>query len=179
MTTTHKFEIAKLGLAPFKLVGNYTDVGPKVWVENGIRVESGAPGQPMGSCDYCGQGIKFCFKIKSADGKTFVVGSDCVMKTHAKGDRVYNEVEQAVLRQKRKARHANEAKKIEQLREMLADEAVRAVLADLPHPYKKDDPTASLLTYADRGIDSPIWGTAARLRLFRGVKKVMARVEAA
>jgi hypothetical protein len=101
------------------------------------------------------------------------------MKTHAKGDRVYNEVEQAVLRQKRKARHANEAKKIEQLREMLADEAVRAVLADSPHPHKKDDPTASLLTYADRGIDSEYWGTAARLRLFRGVKKVMARVEAA
>ena len=178
----HKFEIAGLGKAPFKYVGNYTDVGPRVWEKDGIRYESGAPGQPMGTCDYCGQGIKFCFEIKSADGKKFVVGSDCVMKTHAKGDRVYSAVEQEVLRFKREARHANEKKKIAELREMLKDDAVREVLAGRPHPFKADDASVSLLSYADGGIDNNAWGTAARIRLYRGVKKVLkaaaAKVEA-
>lgn len=77
--TIHPFETAGLGKAPFKFAGMYEDRGPKQY-PNGMTV--GAPGQPMGTCEYCGQGIALCCRIASADGKTFVVGSDCVEKTN-------------------------------------------------------------------------------------------------
>jgi hypothetical protein len=78
MTTQHVFEAAGLGLAPFRCVGMHTEVGPRN-LGNGVSV--GAPGQPMGCCDYCGTGILYCFEIVSTDGKAFIVGSDCVYKT--------------------------------------------------------------------------------------------------
>lgn len=77
----HKFEEAGLGKAPFQVVGVHEERGPKVTYIDGIRCESGAPGQPVGTCDYCGTGIADCYEIRSSDGKEFVVGSDCVAKT--------------------------------------------------------------------------------------------------
>lgn len=78
MTTQHVFETAGLGLAPFRCVGMHITVGP-LNLPDGTQV--GAPGQPMGHCDYCGTGILYNFDIVSADGKAFIVGSDCVYKT--------------------------------------------------------------------------------------------------
>jgi len=78
---THPFETAGLGKAPFKCVAAYEMRGPLKSVINGVTVEVGAPGQPMGTCDYCGMGIANCYKISSADGHLFVVGSECVNKT--------------------------------------------------------------------------------------------------
>lgn len=69
---THVFEAAGLGKAPFRCVGV---------VEVTYQACPGAPIQPGGSCDYCGTGISIHCKIKSADGKEFKVGSDCVRKT--------------------------------------------------------------------------------------------------
>ena len=74
----HVFEAAGLGKAPFAFVGWYEDRGPKV-MGDGYTV--GAPGQPMGTCEYCGTGIAICCQVQSSDGRTFVVGSDCVAKT--------------------------------------------------------------------------------------------------
>lgn len=74
----HCFEKAGLGLAPFRCVGMHTEVGPR-HLADGTQV--GAPGQPMGCCNYCGTGILYCFEIVAADGKAFIVGSDCVFKT--------------------------------------------------------------------------------------------------
>ena len=71
----HPFEISGLGLAPFRFVGFERKVGP-INLADGLTI--GAAGQPMGMCDHCGQGIANCFSIKSSDGKTFIVGSDCV-----------------------------------------------------------------------------------------------------
>lgn len=90
MTTTtaikiHPFERAGLGVAPFRCVGVERRVGPikQLVTMNGVQVEVeiGAPGQPMGCCDYCHTGIADCFIIRSSDGKRFVVGCDCVAKT--------------------------------------------------------------------------------------------------
>lgn len=81
----HRFEAAGLGKAPFKWVGVSEQRGPIKRTINGIEVEVGSAGQPMGTCAFCGTGIAECHSIKSADGKTFIVGSDCVLKTGDKG----------------------------------------------------------------------------------------------
>jgi hypothetical protein len=69
--TTHPFEKAGLGYAPFRCVGCREN-----WFEM-----PGFGRKPGGTCDYCGTGILYEFVIKSADGKSFVVGCDCVRKT--------------------------------------------------------------------------------------------------
>jgi hypothetical protein len=70
-TSTHPFEKAGLGRAPFCCVGCREN-----WFEM-----PGFGRKPGGSCNYCGTGILYEYVIKSADGKSFVVGCDCVEKT--------------------------------------------------------------------------------------------------
>ena len=84
-TTVHPFEKAGLCLAPFRYVGmvDQTDDG------NGGRVVGSLGGCTVttkrgGTCDYCGMAIVNMFTIKSADGKTFKVGCDCLAKVDAK-----------------------------------------------------------------------------------------------
>lgn len=74
----HVFTRSGLGLAPFRCIGVFQDVGPKT-LSDGSQV--GSEGQAMGSCAHCGTGIADCYQIKSADGKVFSVGSSCVEKT--------------------------------------------------------------------------------------------------
>jgi hypothetical protein len=72
MTTfTHPFEKAGLGYAPFCCVGCREN-----WFEM-----PGFGRKPGGSCNYCGTGILYEYVIKDKNGKTFVVGCDCVEKT--------------------------------------------------------------------------------------------------
>jgi len=66
MTIIHPFEAAGLGLAPFRLLSV---------VASGLR-----------GCAYCGTGIKVHCHIVSADGKRFIVGSDCVRRVSQKVD---------------------------------------------------------------------------------------------
>ncbi len=80
---THKFELAGLGKAPFRLIGMFEKRCSGEPNSQGITV--GAPGQPAGTCDFCGNGIANCFEIQSSDGKRFIVGSDCVLKTEDRG----------------------------------------------------------------------------------------------
>ena len=75
---TRVFERAGLGFAPFRLVAVEIRRGP-IMLPGGLMV--GAPGQPMGTCDYCGTGIAECCLIRDASGKTFIVGNECVRKT--------------------------------------------------------------------------------------------------
>jgi hypothetical protein len=71
----HPFETAGLGRAPFRCVGSYESK------YQAIAGDPNCPIQPGSSCDYCGQAIMQVFRIKSADGKEFKVGCDCVAKT--------------------------------------------------------------------------------------------------
>jgi hypothetical protein len=68
----HTFTAAGLGQAPFQYIGMFESV---------YVACPGAPVQPAGSCDYCGNGIRYCFQIKSADGKISKVGCDCIKKS--------------------------------------------------------------------------------------------------
>lgn len=67
----HVFERAGLGKAPFRCVG---------FSEAVISYPDGSI-QPSGCCAYCFTGIRYTCIIKSRDGRTFTVGSDCVAKT--------------------------------------------------------------------------------------------------
>lgn len=96
----HPFEKAELGKAPFRVIGCFQDIGPhrSVCPTTGVTIEVGSPGQPMGVCKYCWQGIAICYMIESSDGKRFTVGSSCVAKT---GDKtITSEVKRLELKAK-------------------------------------------------------------------------------
>jgi len=133
----HPWEKAGLGKAPFRWLGVRHLVGPLRFAQaDGTTLEIGAPGQPMGSCAFCSQGIAECHSIKSADGKTFTVGCDCVRRVSEPGDPVLTKAEAAAkkLRNgKARARSAAKAAASEtELAALLADETVRGKLAARP-----------------------------------------------
>jgi hypothetical protein len=127
MIGTHVFEKAGLGLAPFRWVGVEIRRGP-MRVEDpkgGIITEVGAPGQPMGSCAYCGQGIAECHLIRSADGKVFTVGCVCVGKTGDRG------LIQKTKKEANRIKKAREKERIKAAQEHLKNEAVRMMLRQM------------------------------------------------
>lgn len=131
----HVFDKAGLGVAPFRYIGVESKVGP-IQLNDGTTI--GAPGQPMGCCDYCGTGIKDCYKVQSADGKTFVVGCDCVTKL-AKADNVKYDATLYAIKQDAKKlatakRHAREDAKLAKLEKEFSKFEGKA--ASLPHPVE-------------------------------------------
>jgi hypothetical protein len=133
MTTTntiHPFEAAGLGLAPFRYVGMVQQN-----VSGGLRSLGTSGGvefftKPGGTCAYCGTYIVQMFNIRSADGKEFHVGCDCVRKT---GDnnliRIIEQDEKAARKATKLAReNARIAAAVAKL------PAVQGTLAAEPHP---------------------------------------------
>lgn len=128
----HLFEKAGLGKAPFRVMGVSNKVGPIRHEKNGITYEVGSPGQPMGCCEYCGQGIKECWSIKSSDGNVFDVGCECVTKTGDAGlTNVVNAHKAKINREKRKDKGNRDREFVD---ETLADASAAARLAAMPHP---------------------------------------------
>lgn len=175
----HVFQVAGLGQAPFRLVGYRQEVGPI----NPVRADGtidhsvliGAPGQPMGTCDFCGNGIKHVFVIESSDGKRFRTGSECVYKTGDAG--LKKVVDQKVRDLKREARHEREEAQIEELEVMLSQREVQDVLSAHPHP-RAILPQASDFFKAQSLWDWSQWmmlnaGNSGKLRVFRTVKKIL------
>lgn len=154
----HPFESRGLGLAPFQYLSSYEDRGPHNVVINGVECQVGSPGQPMGSCDYCGQGIAICCQVQSADGKKFIVGQDCISKVYSDKNVASTATERSpefkafkkdMADRARKARHAREAIKKEQLMAWSIENA--DALKAKPHPNKY---------WADKGetlLDSVQW----------------------
>lgn len=68
----HIFESAGLGKAPYTFIG----IEKRTY-----QACYGAPVQPGSSCMFCSTGIVYLFWLRSADGKKFFVGSDCIMKS--------------------------------------------------------------------------------------------------
>lgn len=170
-TDLHVFEAAGLGTAPFRYLG-FTELrGPIKILENGVwnGLESGAPGQPMGTCAYCGQGIAICCEIRSADGKTFVVGSDCVEKT---GDAGLRKVKTDVAKFKAAATKAREEERIDALLVRLQNDApLLALLNGKPSPNKWRAENGETL------LDSVIWflhnaGHAGKIKTVRMVARL-------
>ena len=129
ISTTHRFELAGLGKAPFRFTGEVS--------ERTYQACPGAPVQPGSSCDYCGTGIRYEFWVASADGKQFKVGCDCIHKTGDRGLIQQISLAERKLRDKKnaaaKARKTERAAaRIEAAKAKLP--SVRGTLASQPHP---------------------------------------------
>lgn len=139
-STVHPWERAGLGKAPFAYLGCRRLVGPiRIAQPDGTVLEIGAEGQPMGTCAYCSQGIAECHSVRSADGKRFIVGCDCIGRVYgderapvrAKAEAASRKLRNAAAKARRDAKA--EAEQAE-LAALLADEATRSRLAALPGP---------------------------------------------
>lgn len=128
-SSIHHFELAGLGKAPFHFTGTVTE---KVFVAC-----PGATPKAGSSCDYCGTGIRYEFWVRSACGKEFKVGCDCIHKT---GDRGLIQQISAAERKLRDAKNkAAKERRIAKSNERIAEAhknfpTVAGTLASLPHP---------------------------------------------
>jgi hypothetical protein len=163
----HVFERAGLGKAPFRFIGAQ---------EVFFQATPDAPRQCGGSCDFCGTGIvTFCF-IRSADGREFKVGSDCLRKT---GDAGLIKSFTTSPDQRRKAADARQAKRVRVTAEwdaLWADPATEATLAPLTHTWKRWNNTMGtepLVTHFHT-----LWkmcGAAGEARLLKALKVRLAK----
>jgi hypothetical protein len=130
-TTIHPFEKAGLGKAPFRYVGiidqemRYGEAVVRTKM-NGHMIEFAT--KPGGSCDYCGTYIVTMCKVKSADGKFFKVGCDCIEKV------ADVKMVRAVKEDTKKMKKAREIARIARAFDRLEDPIVAERLAVLPHP---------------------------------------------
>lgn len=171
----HKFEAAGLGKAPFKFVGcevqdmayGQVILNRAEYQRTGIMIST----QPGGTCAYCGQYIVQMFNVRSADGKQFHVGSDCILKVGDAG------LKRNVSKVRTALRHAKEAAKIAELAALLADETVRGVLAMAPH--RKALAVAPSAFFVEKSLlDDATWtvenaGNAGKLSLLSWIKRTL------
>jgi hypothetical protein len=81
----HAFELARLGMAPFRCEGVVEIPSPSLAEANPSAYNAALaalpPGIGCGTCAFCGHPLRYNYIIESADGHRFVVGSECVNKT--------------------------------------------------------------------------------------------------
>lgn len=132
----HPFEKAGLGKAPFRCLGlEYQEIryGERVVNVGGVECTT----KPGGTCALCGQYIVNMFRIESADGQRFHVGSDCVLKTCDKHDDIVQQVNEELSKKRKAARQTATQRKWHKVHETMSkidDPAFAAHLRSLPHP---------------------------------------------
>lgn len=119
----HKWEQAGLGVAPYVLIGSGTMT---------YQACRDAPIQPGTSCDYCGQGISNVYFIRSKCRSYFKVGCDCVRGVCSAKEGVLTQVEQAVRKHNKVIRDRLDARKRDELTDLI--ETHRATFSTVPHP---------------------------------------------
>lgn len=128
----HPFERAGLGAAPFQFLG----VSEKIYVAC-----PGAPEQPAGTCDYCGNGIRYVFHVRSADGRESGVGCDCIRKVDRaclvkEAEKAMAGIERAKRQAKTAARNAKTRARIDAALAVYdASPAMQSAFAARPHPF--------------------------------------------
>lgn len=170
-TFVHRFEQAGLGNAPFRLVDVVRKVGPiKMPLDGGAWAEVGSPGQPMGTCAYCGTGIAECCVIESADGRRFEVGNVCVGKT---GDAGLKKVVDAKLKElRRSVQTEKDLSRIAAARSLLDENPeISLVLSSRVHPAI---PGKTYLDYVNYIMDRG--GRSGRVRVSREIEKAAASI---
>lgn len=157
----HCFERAGLGKAPFQ------------FVSFSIRRYCPVPGVSMvgGACAYCGTGIVECFEIKSADGKHFIVGNECIRKTDDTG--LINLTKRELNRHRTEERHKREQTRIQEAKAALEAQDVRDKLAAQPHPYAEANPFFDGKT----ALDWAVWmmdhaGNAGRMQVAKTIARL-------
>jgi len=146
--TVHVFEAEGLRKAPYTFLGIQLMVGP-ITRADGSQI--GSPGQPMGTCQFCGTGIKDCYFLRSADGREFYVGCDCIRKSGDKGLLRVVSVEEkkkrrAAAERKREKANAARMEVREHVIDQLTNQNLRSKLAGQKHPVI---PGMTLLDYVE------------------------------
>ena len=86
----HPFERSGCGIGPFEIISHISLPSSAMQEHNALAAQVQAEearnvaksfGVSLGSCDHCGMGIFHHNVIRDSEGKRFVVGSDCVVKT--------------------------------------------------------------------------------------------------
>jgi hypothetical protein len=161
----HAFELAGLGLAPFRFTGASDNV---------ITYPDGTS-KPGSSCDFCGTGIRTECWVTSADNRQFKVGCNCIEKVGDKGLlKAYKNspefrAKAAAIRQAKATAVFNE------LNDLIRDNA--GTLTDLPHPRGFTDfETGKPLTR----LDHAIWmksncGATGRQGLLKSLKLLLGK----
>ena len=120
MEKIHVFEAAGLGKAPFKLVGIFELPSKALQEANPDAYNNALRSLPlhvgMGTCHFCGHAIMVNCMIQSADGKKFMVGTDCVAKTGDKGL-----VDKVKMERRKQAREKREEKRRAEFRKAAED----------------------------------------------------------
>lgn len=112
----HPFELAGMGTGPFRFVGIVSLPSPSLAEANPFAYQnacqecahvSKSVSGGLGSCRNCGMPIMHNCLVKNAQGITYAVGSDCVLKT---GDQFLGDkVKVAVARMQAEARREKKA----------------------------------------------------------------------
>lgn len=165
----HPFEKAGLGKAPFYYAGYEVKVGP-IKLADGMT-QIGSPGQPMGSCDFCGQGIAICVSVKSSDGQRFVVGQDCAEKIYRQygteeRDPFIRKMKEAKRKHNREVRHKREAEKIAAGKEWA--EANREKLEVTSNPQREGESLWDKYEWFMKCA-----GNAGKIRVMKELKKTL------
>lgn len=120
--TVHKFERAGMGHAPYRFVGVFEMPSRSLAAHNPDGYNAALASMPKletgcGTCACCGMAIMTVYIVKSADGRLWGVGCECINKTYGnKNDRhlspadleLAREVDRARREHDRKVRHARE-----------------------------------------------------------------------
>ncbi len=163
-TVIHAFERAGLGKAPYKFTG---------YNENVLTFPDGTS-KAGGCCDYCYTGIRDEYHFRSADGKSFKVGCDCLGKSGDNGLVKVVQRHPTVIAAKRAKLKAQNSRKLLKAMSEYASliENHRNEIEALPHPHEfKDRGTGlplSLMDYADWMItNAGLSGICATVRLLK------------
>lgn len=109
----HVYETAKLGKAPFKHMGVYSIPSSSLAEHNvdayNYALKMMPKGYHCGICAFCGMPLTHNHLIKSSDGNTFSVGSECVTKSGDSG--LMTAAEYARKEVARKKRNQEKAKR--------------------------------------------------------------------
>lgn len=172
----HPWERAGLGKAPYRVVGTY---------ESKYQACHGAPIQPGTSCDYCGQGIMYVCAIRSADGKEFKVGCDCVGRVYQEcagtdAERamraIWDKAREPMRKAERARRQARAAAQADAAAAQLADEDVREILAAEPHPtLHMANRGATLLGWCEYVLEHG--GAAGKVRVAKAIAAAVKRAK--
>jgi len=162
----HPFERAGLGNAPFRFMG----ISEKTY-----QACHGAPVQAAGTCDYCGQGIMYVFHVRSADGRAFGVGCDCIRKCDKesvlddaiKADAVR---QRAMRKAKRDEVHRKESKRIADALDVYDNRHdIQQAFAAMPHPAIPDKTYADYVDWMRKHA-----GASGNLRIARKIESMIA-----
>lgn len=128
----HIFEKAGLGKAPYTYLG-CVDTG---------RTSS--------SCQFCNTGIRYLFKLESADKKVFIVGSDCIYKTN----------DTTLVKTVKKARREIIRKKAEEERQKKYEDAKaqreQILKEKIENFYKENETITYVFDWAKNSTGTPL-----------------------